>query len=140
MPAVRRVIEIAYNKGLIQTDLPIDQLLFRVKVKSPLALAREAQRIEKIVQWLQMVIATLTSIGQAAGTKRIAHIELMLTELGRDMGVPGRMIVTDDERKQIDEDDRKQALALAAATALAQGAGAAAGAGDGAAAQAAGTA
>lgn len=122
VPAVRRVIELAYNKGLIQTDLPIDQLLFRVKVKSPLALAREAQRIEKIVQWLQMVIATLASIGQAAGTKRIAHIELMLTELGRDMGVPQRFIVTKDEREQIDADDQKRALAMAAAAAVTQAA------------------
>lgn len=126
VPSVKRRMELAYNKGLISQEIPIDQLLVRVKVKSPLALAREAQRIEKIVQWLQMVLAILAGAGAPGGITRIAKIELALTDLGRQMGVPNAYIVTDDERKQLDEVAQQQAAAQAA---LALAAGAAGGEG-----------
>lgn len=121
VPSVRRRMELAYNKGLISEEIPIDQLLVRVKVKSPLALAREAERVGKIVQWLEMVIAILTAAGAPQGVPRIAKLELMLTDIGSEMGVPAKYIVTADERKTMDEQDAQQA-ALAAAAAAATGA------------------
>lgn len=124
VPCVKRRMEIAYNKGLIRTEIPLDQLLVRVKVKSPLAIAREAQRMERIVNWLQMVLAITAATGQPAGAARIAKIEDALTDIGRDMGVPARYIVTDDERKQMDERDAELAAAAAAATATAAAGGA----------------
>lgn len=119
VPSVKRRMELAYNKGLISQEIPIDQLLVRVKVKSPLALAREAQRIERIVQWLQMVLSILAATGNPGGAKRIAHVETALTDIGRQLGVPAAYIVTKDQRKQIDDEDQQRAAMLAAAAAAA---------------------
>lgn len=114
IPAVKRVIELAYNKGLIRSEIPIDQLLIRIKIKSPLAIAREAARIEKIVQWLQMVLMIMPQ-----GAARIAHLELALTDIGRQLGVPGEYIVTAEQRAAMDQQmAQQQAAAIAAQAAL----------------------
>lgn len=118
IPAVKRVIELAYNKGLLPAEISIDQLLIRVKIKSPLALAREAARIEKIVQWLQLVLAM---IGQ--GASRVAHLEDALAEIGRRMGVPNNFIVTTQERQQMDKDAADKAAAGVALQAAGEAAG-----------------
>ncbi len=110
IPAVKRVIELAYNKGLLKTEIPIDQLLIRIKIKSPLAIAREAARIEKVIQWLQMV---LTLVPQ--GAQRIAHLEVALTDIGRQLGVPSQYIVTTDQRAEIDKRAAEEKAALLAA-------------------------
>ncbi|MBZ9986065.1 head-tail connector protein [Mesorhizobium sp. BH1-1-5] len=123
VPSVRRRMELAYNKGLISTEIPIDQLLVRVKVKSPLALAREAERIGKIVQWLEMVIAILTSVGAPQGVKRIAKLEELLTDVASDMGVPSKYVVTTDERAEMDKAEQQQQALLAAAAAATGAAG-----------------
>lgn len=109
IPAVKRVIELAYNRGLISQEINIDQLLVRIRVKSPLAIAREAQRIEKVIQWLQMVIMLMQ---ERAG--RVAHIEEALTSIGRDLGVPSRMIVSREERQKMDEADQQANAAMMA--------------------------
>lgn len=119
VPAVKRSIELAYNRGLISQEIPIDQLLFQVKVKSPLALAREAQRVERIIQWLQMVIATMTSLQAPARAERIAKIEVALVEIGRSLGVPTEFIVTDDERAELDKKEAAEQAAMLAAAAAA---------------------
>lgn len=119
IPAIKRVLELAYERGLIQTEIPIDQLLIKVKIKSPLSIAREAQRIEKIVQWLQMVLMTLA---EKAG--RVAKLEVALSDIGRQMGVPQEYIVTTEERVQMDKAEQ-QAAALAAVAGAAGATGAA---------------
>lgn len=124
VPAVKRVIELAYNKGLIGQNIPIDQLLVRVRVKSPLALAREAERIQKIVQWLQMVLAIYAGVGTPQRASYVAKIDQALADIGQDMGVPAKYIVTADERKQFEERDRQAQAATALATAAAGAAGA----------------
>lgn len=117
IPAVKRVLELAYNRGLIASDIPIDQLLVRVKIKSPLAIAREAQRIEKIVQWLQMVLMIMQD-----RSNRVAKVEQSLVMIGRDFGIPEKLMVTDQERDAMDEQERKlQAAAVAAQAAGAAG-------------------
>ncbi|MHA7968987.1 portal protein [Rhizobium sp. CAU 1783] len=112
IPAVKRVLEIAYNKGLIKDDIPIDQLLVKIQIKSPLAIAREAQRIEKIVQWLQMVIMIM-----AERSNRVAHIETALADIGSQLGVPRNYIVTAEERKTMDQREQDMMTAQALATA-----------------------
>ncbi|MGX1496881.1 hypothetical protein ACSSV1_001917 [Labrenzia sp. MBR-25] len=124
IPAVKRTIEIAYNKGLIREEIGIDQLLVRVRVKSPLAIAREAQRIEKIIQWLQMVLMIAASLGDPNFARRIAKFESALTDVGRQLGVPSEYIVTDDERKQMDADNADATAAAVAAAAITETAGA----------------
>ncbi|TRL39834.1 portal protein [Rhizobium straminoryzae] len=113
IPAVKRVIELAYAKGLISQDVAIDQLLVKIRVKSPLAIAREAQRVEKIVQWLQMVIMIM-----AERSNRVAHVEVALADIGGQLGVPRNYIVTPGERQEM---DKQEAAALAAQAALAAG-------------------
>ncbi|WP_281928502.1 portal protein [Roseibium album] len=117
IPAVKRAMELAYNRGLIQAEIPIDQLLVRVRVKSPLAIAREAQRIEKIIQWLQMVISIAGAVGQPDFIQRIAKIEEALTEIGRELGVPERFVVTKKEREKMDADATEAAATAAVAAA-----------------------
>lgn len=131
VPAVKRTIELAYQRKLVTTDVPIDQLLVRVKVKSPLAIAREAQRVEKIVQWLQMVLAVLTAAEKGNRVDFVAKIEEALRSIGHDLGVPPEFIPTKVEREatekaQADALAAQQAAAVAMAQAGVKGAGAAA--------------
>ncbi|MET3601044.1 portal protein [Martelella mangrovi] len=117
IPAVKRVLELAYNRGLIADEIPIDQLLIRVRIKSPLAIAREAQRIEKIVQWLQMVLMIM-----ADRSNRVARVEQALVMIGRDFGVPETLMVSDKERDAMDTREQEmQAAAIAAQAAGAAG-------------------
>lgn len=122
VPAVKRVIELAYERGLIADNVPIDQLLVTVKVKSPLAIAREAARIEKIIQWLQMVLAIYAGVGDAGGPKRIAKIDEALSDIGHQMGVPKTYINTVEERQKIADQQAQEQAALALAAGGATGA------------------
>lgn len=108
IPAVQRAMELAYEKGVIRNNVPLDQLLVRVRIKSPLAIAREAQRIEKIINWLQMVLAITAATGNPGGAARIAEIDLALVEIGRKLGVPEHLITSEDRRKEIDDNTAKQ--------------------------------
>lgn len=114
VPAVQRAMEIAANKMLIQNAPPIDQLLVKIRVTSPIAAAREAERVQKIIQWLEMVLAILQD-----GASRVAHVEKALLHIGRAMGIPEDFLVTDAQREKIDADN--QAAAAAAALAGAAG-------------------
>jgi hypothetical protein len=120
VPAVRRVLEIASNKLLIPDAPPIDQLLVKVRVISPLAAAREAQRVETILQWLQIVIATVPTQAD-----EVAKIVDALKEIGSAMAVDSRFIMsteeTADRQKQKAQAAAAQA-ALAAAPAVAKAA------------------
>lgn len=118
IPAVQGAAELAYNKGLIKDSLTLDQLLIRVRVKSPLAIAREADRLQKILNWLQMVLAVC---GQTqSDPNRIAKIEQMLLDAGSALGIDPKYIVTSDERQAMD-DAESQKAAIAQAAALATG-------------------
>lgn len=107
VPLVRRLIEVAYNRRVIQYQTPIDQLLVRISVSSPLAIAREASKVQKIVQWLEMVLAL-----QPQKAHHIAKFADALAEVGRVMDVPGNLILSSDERKAAEQADQATALAL----------------------------
>lgn len=117
VPAVQRAIELAYDKGLISSHLSIDQLLVRVRVKSPVAIAREAARIEKILNWLQMVFALCAAV--QSDPRRIAELDVALIQIGRDFGVPENMITSPEKRQKMDEDAAKQQQAALMAAAAA---------------------
>ncbi len=126
VPLVRRLIEIAYQHRAIPNAPPIDQLLVKVRVTSPLATAREAQRVQKIVQWVEMVMSVMQQ-----GAHRVARLEDAMVEVGRSLGIPEKLIVTLKERAAIDQADQQtQAAALAAQAAPAVAEAAAAQAGD----------
>lgn len=119
IPAVKRVLELAYDRGLLPEEVAIDQLLVSVRVKSPIALAREAQRVQKVVEWLQMVLMIAAQTGNPQSAARVAKVEDALTEIGRALGVPSQFIVSAEERDAMDEQEAKQAAAMAAAAAAA---------------------
>jgi hypothetical protein len=92
VPAVKRAIEIAYNKLLIPQRPPVDQLLVKVKVTSPLAQAREAKRVETIVQWLQMVLALAPTTAD-----EVADINGALKQIAISLGVDPDLVLDDKE-------------------------------------------
>lgn len=118
IPAVKRAMEIAYDKALIPNEIPIDQLLVRVRVKSPLSIAREAERVETIINWLQMVLAIAGAAGAPQMAGRVAKMELALAEIGQLLGVPSKYIVSTDEREEMDD----QAAGAAGVAAMAEAA------------------
>lgn len=116
VPLARRLIEIAYKGGLIENHVPVDQVLVQVKISSPLATARAAERIQKIIQWIEMV---LTILQQGAGS--VAKLEDALEHVGHELGVPSKFIVTADERKQMQETEAQMNAMVEAAQVAAGG-------------------
>lgn len=121
--AVRRVIEIGYDKGYFPFAPSIDQLLVKVRVSSPMALARAAAKAQAITQYLEMVTTLLGDRRDEA-----AKFVPALLKIAKLLGIDGDLIPTDAERKQIETSRQMEQVALAAAQATAQGA--AAGAAD----------
>lgn len=119
VPVVQRVIEIAYELQLIPYDTPIDQLLTRVKITSPLGIAREMERVQVIMQWLEMVMAVAPN-----DVHKIAKKIEMLIEAGRALGVDQQHMVTTEERAEIEKREAEQQAAAMAVAAAAEAAGA----------------
>lgn len=97
IPVVRRVMEILVDLGALKTDLKIDQLLVQVRVTSPLAMAYRAERAQKYIQWVQLMLAT--------GGPDLVHLNTQLdmgmAEVGDDLGVEPSKINTPDEKQSI---------------------------------------
>lgn len=120
VPKARRDLEIAFNKRLIPNNIPIDQLLVRVEVNSPIALAREAERVSNIIRWLEMVMMMFQT--EPNNVKYTAKRIEALVEIGRAMNVPEEFIVGEEERAKMQKDDAEaQAMAMAAQAAAAGG-------------------
>ena len=117
IPAVMRVMELAYNAGLLPQQLNIDNLLLRVRINSPLAVARAAARVQRNMEWLQMVIMTQQARAQLPQVDLIANADEMLIDAGRNLGVDQEFIANEDQRaaaqKRITQ--QQQAMMLAAA-------------------------
>lgn len=127
VPLGKRLIEIAYNQKLIRTRPSIDQLLVKVKVAAPIAEAREASRVQKIIQWLEMII----NFAQLAPPDEVAKVTDILSYIGEVLGVDDKFRVSTTEREEIQKQKAEQAAAAAAAAALAAGGGAMTGAAPG---------
>lgn len=97
VPAVRRVIDILDTKKLLATRLPMDQLLTQVKVTSPMAAAIKADMVKRQVEWVQMVLA----LGGEQARAMTVKLEMMLADIGHDLGIPAKYIPTVDEQKQM---------------------------------------
>lgn len=115
VPAVKRVLELAYDRGMIRSRLSIDQLLVRVRVKSPMAVARMMARVQKHLEWSQIVFATEAAKAAAPGAARIVDLDRLLIEAGRDMGVDEDIIVSQETREKMDAAAQQQAQAQQAA-------------------------
>lgn len=111
IPVVRRLIEIAYRKKLIAQNIPIDQLLVKVRVTSPMAQARRVQAVEKVVQFLAMGMQISPQIMQL-----IIDQEKLLIDLAVAFGVEQQYIREEKNRDAI----KQQVQALIAQALAAQ--------------------
>lgn len=121
--AVRRIIEIGYDKGFFEFAPPLDQLLVKVRISSPMALARAAAKAQRITQYIEMVTTLLADRREEA--VKLVPALLKIAEL---LGIDPDLVPTDSERNQMVADRQAQQTAVMAAQAAAQGA--AAGAAD----------
>ena len=113
VPMVRRVMEIAHDKGLLVSKQPIDRLLIDIKITSPMAVAMRAQQAKIWADFIQLCEALLMN-----GTVASEIIELyeMLAEIGRSMGVPEKYLKTKGQQRQVQkqiEQGVQQAMAAA---------------------------
>jgi hypothetical protein len=108
---VRRVIEIAYNKGYIPTDIKIDDLLVQAQVLSPIAAAIRSSALSVIVEFLQL-IATLRG---PQAMEMIVKVDDMLIDMGGKLGVPAEYLLSRQEREAIKQQVAQAAAQMAAA-------------------------
>jgi len=117
---VRRAIEIAYDLHLLETETPIDDLLVRVDVLSPIASALRAQALSTIVEFIQLV----GTIRGPQAVELTVKVDEALKEIGLGMGVPAQFLLTAEERAALEAKMQQAAAAIAAAQAGQAGEGA----------------
>jgi Bacteriophage head to tail connecting protein len=127
VPAVKRVMEIAYDLKQLPETVNIDRLFVDIQVASPIALAREAEKWQKVTRYVELVVMWAQA-NAVPGVKRFVKFDALVPDMARDLAIPGRYVPTEDERIAIDKDDATQAAAAMAAHALTGGAAAGGGA------------
>lgn len=118
VPLVKRCVEIAFELGLIPGEINIDDFILRVEVKSPMAMARQQMKSESILQYLQIVGSLFPDKPQMID--QLAHRDRAAREVAAALMVPADIIPTEDERKQIAEQQAAGQAAQAAAAMAAQ--------------------
>lgn len=113
-PIVRNAVDILEKQGKLDTNLKIDQLLTQVTVTAPAAAAQRADKVDRAVSWIQMIVMLFGP--QAA--LLAAKVEELLPQLGRWLGVDERHIRSKAEAEQLRE--LLQQLVAAQANAQAQ--------------------
>jgi hypothetical protein len=114
---VRRRIDILYRKGLLQTNLKIDELLVQIDVISPMASALKANSMSMITDFMQLLLAVK---GRPEAIELILKVDDALEHIGREMGVPPQFLLTSSERKALQQKLADAAGAAAAAQAQQQ--------------------
>lgn len=97
IPLWQWLIDVMWRRKLIATRLPIDQLVTKLTITSPIARAQQAQDVSNIVNWLQIIL----SIGGQEAMMLAAKIEDVFAHIGEKLGVPPDMIRNQAERKGI---------------------------------------
>jgi hypothetical protein len=115
IPAVKRAIELAYDRGLLPAFPNIDQLLLKLKINSPMAIARAAQRVQRNLEWLQMVALVEQANMATPRIKRIAKTDAILDDAARNLGVDPSMVTDEAGRQKYDQDEQAAMMAQAAA-------------------------
>ncbi|MEY4706317.1 MAG: hypothetical protein RJB58_40 [Pseudomonadota bacterium] len=113
VPAVKRVMEIAYEFQQIPNNIPIDRLLIDLQVSSPMAMAREAERLQRIMQYVEMAMMLSPNM-----PGRYVKLDEVMPDVARALAIPSKYIPTQDEREAMDE-QAATAQALAAGAAMA---------------------
>ena len=115
-PTVQRVIDLLEQRGELDTNLTIDQLLVQIKVVSPIAATQQADDVQRLVDWLQILQGFL---GQE-GMMTFARLENAMPDSGRMMGVQEKFIRSAKEAGEVQE---KLAQIIAAQSQAAAGEG-----------------
>lgn len=98
-PLVQRIIDLLNRRNLIDGYLPIDQLLLRIEVVSPIAKLQQAQDVSSLVEWLQIML----SLGGMEITMLTAKMEDIFGDIGRKMGVSERHIRSEADKRKIQQ-------------------------------------
>ncbi len=96
-PYTQHVVEILEDLGAMSERIQIDQILTKCTVTAPAAAAQRTDKIERAVNWIQMI--TMLFGPQAA--LLTAKVEDMLPEIGRWMGNDERFIRGKTEVKEL---------------------------------------
>ncbi len=115
IPLVRRALEIAFDARLIPDPIGINPLLIRAKIISPLAMAKDAAKLEGL----------LNSIGavQTLSPERVEttfRMDAAMRRLAVLQGTPQDLLVTEEERAAMQEAQQKAAMAQQAAAMAAE--------------------
>ncbi|MFA7504288.1 MAG: portal protein [Burkholderiaceae bacterium] len=98
-PIVRHTVEILEKTGKLPTNISIDQLLTQVTVTAPAAAAQRADKVDRAVSWIQMIVMLFGP--QAA--MLAAKVEELLPAMGRWLGVDETHIRSKAEAAQLQE-------------------------------------
>ena len=94
-PIVKRTLEIMDEQGIIDLPLKVNGLQVQVIPVSPLALAGNADKVNSVMQYIQMTSA----FGPAA--QGFINLEKAGDYIADLLGVPGEIRTTPEERQQI---------------------------------------
>ena len=94
VPAGERALEIAYDAGVISVQMPIDQLLVKTRITSPIASARYAAQAQKSVEWAAMASQFLGPMADMVVNK-----VPLFVDIGRGLGVSEHHIVNEKQRE-----------------------------------------
>lgn len=104
---VRRKQGILSRRGVIPYSLNIDQFNLKVNINSPLARAQGLQKVEAVIQWLQMLAAA----GGQQTMQVVAKLPEIAAWLAEQLGVPVELLY---DKNQREENEKKIAQVMAA--------------------------
>jgi Trp operon repressor len=118
-PLVKRVMEILDGFGLLSRGaIPIDALLIKIDVQSPMASMIKAQGLAQVVEFLQLV----ASLKGPQAIELLIKLDDLLRDMAARMNVPAQFLMTKEEQKELEQKLAAAAAELAAAqTAVAAG-------------------
>jgi len=114
-PLVRRVMEILDSFNLLTRGaIPLDTLLIRIDVQSPMAAMIKAQGLAQVVEFLQLVAALK---GDPRAIELLVKLDDLLRDMAGRMGVPAAFIMTKEETEALQQKLAEAAAQMAAAQA-----------------------
>lgn len=99
VPLWQRLIDVMHRRQLIRLQLPVDQLVLKVQISSPIARAQKAQDVSNIVEYLQIVLSLFGQQGAMLAVK----VEDIIPDMGRMMGIAPNHLRNETERKALQQ-------------------------------------
>ena len=99
IPLIQRVLDILIEKGIVQTEIEIDQFFTEVSVTSPLARQQALADVQTVVQWLEIVAA----IGGPQAMLVASKADEVMAWIPEQLGVPAKLVPTIDEMQDMQE-------------------------------------